>query len=88
MLFEIGLFEFFIGFYIGLKLDFRKRNHDVFNEGHAYEYKLGKKTKVIHKTVQCWIKDVEFNVTSDEDLSIQHVNHSIALKLQYITDAI
>jgi hypothetical protein len=33
----------------------RTRHHDVSNEGAAYEYSTGKKTKVIHKTVQCWI---------------------------------
>jgi hypothetical protein len=57
-----------------ISIGFRKRDHDVFNEGHAYEYKLGKKTKVIHKTVQCWIRDVEYDVTDDDgDVAIQHV---------------
>ena len=51
----------------------RTRGHDDNNEAAAHEYKSGKKTKVIHKTVQCWINDVEFNQNDTSKLKPEKV---------------
>jgi hypothetical protein len=45
----------------------------VNNEAAAHEYKLGKKTKIIHKTVQCWIQDVSFDENNTRNFEMQEV---------------
>ena len=60
----------------------RNRDHDQSNEAPIHEYKSGKKSKIIHKTVQCWIRDSQFNETDQFDLALKNVRHiSLTLKM-------